>query len=340
MSRCGCESGFEVKPGCGIHTTGTGEPEEDPLVIDVDPAALAGDGLKPQGPSGGEGCQLSADLVPGGGISFDPNGAMYCDECVPSVDPSRPSVPALVSSRANDRNITGAYLGGYLHKPQSTRAAVRTAVERGYDLLHLPVRFLHDGTPVITPDPMLGRQNGNTRDFGQDTPVQHQTPDRWRALYNDAGVSDPRTGNDGKPDDIDPDAGWFGYLEQNEIGLLTLAEAVEIVDKRVPMVWELQWPITPDEQGKPAWTKGQEVPPQRVDAFVRHLQHLLRNGGNQNYMILTSQYPQVPGTDPAQPRDILSEIGAAHTGPALYEAADADRNPPGGGQQQQQRQAA
>jgi hypothetical protein len=283
---CGCSSALIIKAGCGVIITGTGEPD-DPMVISVDPCALAGDGLRGQG----DGCKLA---VSGG--APPPGGS--------------PASITKLAERAPCQNIIGAYLGGYLYRPQSTRDSLKYAAERGYDLVHLPVRFLADGTPVITPDPMMGRQNGNV----PNTQVQHQTPAQWRARPNDAGEPGNVLG------------GWFGYLAPVEQGLVTLSEALDLLNNRVPAVLELMWPITPDPAGKPVWTQDQEPPPERVDAFIRGVKQAVEGHGAQENVIVTTQFPKIPG--PNGERDVFKELDLPHNGPALYDVPDADRNPP------------
>lgn len=324
MARCGCgtECACEIRPGCGTTVTGSGDPEQDPYIIGIDPKTAAGDGLKPQG---GQGCQLAVDTVPGGGIDHDPNGAIYASDAVPDVDPSKPSIASLLHNRVQERNLVGAYMGGYFHKPQSSRASVDNAADRGYDLLHLPVRFLADGTPVITPDPMLGRQNGNKRDFGNPTKTQDQTPDRWRALHNAIGVDDTRTGNDNKPNKEDPTGGWFGFLERNETGLLTLAETMRTIDNRVPLVLDLQFPIQPGDNGD-TWADGQTPTPRRLDTYLRQLNRLIRAHNAQQYVIVTTRWPTLPPAEEGdQPRDVFDILNAPHIGLTLTSPEDADR---------------
>lgn len=329
MSRCGCDTATEVKGGCGIHLTGSGEAEDDPYVVALDPASAAGDGLRPAG----QDCKLATKIVPGGGIDYDGNGAMYAADCVPEIDPSKPTVDGLIKNRCPQGDIVGGYLGGgYLYKPQSTQASIDYGAERGLDMIHLPVRMLADGTPAVTPDEYLGRQNGNVRDFGQDTPVQEQSPARWRRLVNDAGTWRPDIGADGQPHPEDPAAGWFGWLEPNEQGLLTLDRALDRIDNRAVTVIELQWPALRDENGIPLWQDGHAPPPGRVPHFLDHVKRAIRRRGSSEYSIVVSQWPYLPPPEPGQPPlDTLGPMQLRHTGPVLYTAADADRlaNAPG-----------
>lgn len=317
MGRCGCgtECACEIQPGCGIEVTGSGQAEEDPYEISVNPKTLAGDGLKP----GGQECQLAADLAPGGGIEHDTNGALYNAEAAEDFDPSNASVPGLLSSRKENRDIVGAWLTGYWYKPQSTRAAIDWAAERGYDLLHLPVRMLADGTPVITPDEMLGRQNGNTRDFDRDSGVQNQTPARWRRLINKPGTWRPDLGGEGTED---PRQGWFGYLESNEVGLVTLGEAVDLVDRRVPMIWDIMWPALDGDQ----WADGKAPPKERVEAFIRHLKLLLRRDKANSRVIVASDHPAVPHD--GDTLNLFDQVSAANVGVVLRSKDDLDRLSP------------
>lgn len=290
--RSGCSTGVFIVPGCGIKIEGNGE-QDDPYIISIDPCALAGTGLKVEGD-----CKLAvADGAPPGG------------------DTGNPASVTKLAERARCQNIVGGHLGGYLFKPQSTRASIKYAADRGYDLIHLPVRFLADGTPVITPDVMLGRQNGNVAD----QPVQNQNLGRWGSLKNDAGAPP------------DPVGGWFGYNEPTEQGLVTLGEALDIIRNKTPTVLELMWPITPDQGGKPAWTPGQEPPPERVDGFLRGVRDTVNQHGAQENVIVTTQFPTVPGREPGQTRDVFAELNLPHTGPTLYDVPDADRNPPASG---------
>lgn len=322
MALCGCGGETEVKAGCGIHITGSGEADEDPYVVNVDPAGMAGDGLKPAGHD----CYLSTNVVPGGGIEYDPNGAMFAADCLPDVDPSKPTVDALLQNRAQSADIVGGMLGGgYLYKPQSTKASVEYARERGLDMAHLPLRMLHDGTPVVTPDPMLGRQNGNVSDFGKPTPVVTQDYARWRRIVNTAGVNNPATGN-GQPQPNDPAAGWFGWLESNETGLLTLDDALDTLDNTVVVVLDLQWPGLRDNQGNPEWADGQDPTPQRVTAFLEAIKRAVRRRGAMRHVIAVTQWPYLPPPAQGQPlRNVLDELQLQHTGPALYTPEDADR---------------
>lgn len=290
--RNGCSSGVFLVAGCGIKVEGTGE-DDDPYIISIDPCAIAGTGLKVEGD-----CKLAVS-----------------DGAPPDGDTSKPASVTKLSERARCQNIVGGMLGGYYYKPQSTRASVKYATDRGYDFIHLPVRFLSDRTPVITPDVMLGRQNGNVAD----QQVQNQNIARWQSLPNDAGAPP------------EPTAGWFGYNEPTEQGLLTLNEALDMIGNKITTVLELMWPITPDQGGAPVWTPGQEPPPERVESFIRNVKTAIEQRGAQENVIVTSQFPKVPGREPGSTRDVFAELGLPHTGPSLYDPADADRNPPASG---------
>lgn len=315
MRRCGCGDTV-IEPGCGIHMQGTGDPD-DPYIVSVDPCALAGDGLRAQDPGDtGHACRVAVAVAPNGGISVGPDGLYLTGQGggTGGSDPSKPSVQGVAQRGQTCKCIVGAYLGGYWFRPQSTRDAVKWAAERGYDLLHLPVRMLSDGTPAITPDPYLGRQNGNQP--GQQ--VQAQTPSRWRSIPNDTG--DPQ----------DPAKGWFGYCAHPETGLLTLNEAMDLAGTKVPLVLELQWPAVVGPGGKPAWIQGQEPPPQRVDQFIAQIKRAVQSHNADQNVIVTSQWPTVPGPQPGSERDVFAELGLPHTGPALYTPQDADRLAPKG----------
>lgn len=333
MARCSHEGicNCDIQSGHGITVTGRGQPN-NPFTLTADGQALVGQGLAwdPQRK------RFSAKLGSGGGLSFDMSGGLILAEkggeggTVPGA-----SVADLLK-RAPQQNIVGGYQGaGYMIKPQGTQATYTYGVQRGVDMMHVPTRFLTDGTPVVTPSEELTQQNGGGISDYTDrrTLVAQQTIHRWRLIPQKPGIvgdldSAPAAEPSAGPE-LDPQRGWFGYLEPNEAGHPSLADVFDLVGRSSVLVLDLRFPpIKTDTAGNPIWDSYAPSPVQ-ITQFLDRTRVLIQRYGLQQSVIVTTATPKIPGEQ--GPIDVLARFvdAAVPAGPTFPTQKDADRYPPG-----------
>ncbi|KGI79375.1 hypothetical protein IL38_24065 [Actinopolyspora erythraea] len=250
------------------------------------------------------------------GLAIDGTGGLYNSSGEGPAPPegSGATVAALEARLPQQNVVAGVWGAGYLIRPQSTRGAVQYAAQRGFDAIHLPTRFLRDGTPVVFPYEHLSQ----TEIQGQQ--VQVQDIQRWRILANEPGLWYPVT----NPEPDDPQKGWFGYLEPNETGLMSLAEAFELVRNSAVILVDLQFPEF--DQSSMTWSN--PTPAERVTQFLNRVRVLIQRYGLQASTVVLTTTPRVPnGT--AEGRPVLSGfVGAGiRSGAILLTQADVDRYP-------------
>ena len=336
MARCTHEGicNCDVQPGHGITVTGRGQPN-NPFIIAADGQALVSNGLAWDPNTK----RFSAKLGSGGGLTFDAAGGLILSEkggeggIMPGA-----SVTEMLKRAAN-QNVVGGWQGaGYMIKPQGTRGTYTYGVQRGVDMMHVPVRFLTDGTPVVTPSEELTTQNGaGISDYpDRRTLVAEQTVHRWRLIAQKPGtVANLIPDEDVPPDppEGDPFKGWFGYLEPNEAGLSSLADVFDLVGRSSVLVLDLRFPpIDYSEGGVPSWHQYAPSDTQ-ITQFLDRTRVLIQRYGLQQSVIVTTGTPTIPaGTTTRETSiDVLAEFvnAAIPAGPMFPTASDAGRYQPG-----------
>lgn len=326
--RCGCsQDAVVVDDGHGIDTTETRDGNVVHYQPNVDGSVLTGNGMtwNPQTR------RFQVKLAgAGSGLAFDGTGGMYVSdkEGGGGFTPGA-SVRELVE-RVPDQNIVGGFLGaGYFIKPQSTRRSYTYGVQRGMDLMHVPVRPLRDGSPVVTPDEFLGPQNGNIYDGGQPTPVLRQDVHRWGVVPDKCGAWPWRS--DEAPPVNRPYRGWFGYLEAAEDALLTLPDVFDLVGRSSVLWLELAFPpIIRDEGGNPVWQYPDRAPTDdQVSSLLDRTRVLIQRYGLVQSVIVSTATPQVPSSS-GTPVDVLTGFYQASitTGPMFTTADELTAYPP------------
>lgn len=324
MARCSHEGicNCDIQSGHGITVTGRGQPN-NPFTLTADGQALVGQGLAwdPQRK------RFAAKIAEGGGLAFDMSGGLILSEKGGEGGTIPGASVADLLKRAASQNIVGGWHGaGYMIKPQGTQATYTYGVQRGVDLMHVPTRFLTDGTPVVTPSEELTRQNGNGISDYNDrrTLVAQQTVHRWRRIPQNVGITGPGYFPDQQDDD--PAQGWFGYLEENETGLPSLADVFDLVGRSSVLVIDLRFP--PIKGDPPIWDAYAPSPTQ-ITQFLDRTRVLIQRYGLQQSVIVTTPTPKIPGTD--GPINVLARFvdSAIPAGPRFATQADADKYPPG-----------
>ncbi len=312
MGRCGCNDEITVvQAGHGIHVDETVEGHRTTYTVNFDGTSVVGDGVLWDQ----DGQRLHAKLrATNPGLAFDGTGGLYVTNPGDGDGAAGYGVSvADLEARRDRQDVVGGVWGaGYLIKPQSTRGSYQYGVERGTDALHVPVRMLSDGTPVVTPDEFLGLQNGDLpREHVQDQDIH-----RWRVRRNEPGIWLPElTGITGGDEWLNhPQQGWFGYLEPNEPGLLTLGDVFSIVGRNTVLILELLFPAF----NRDAMTWEYPTPPERVETFLRRVLVLIQRHGLADSVVVTTPTPTVPDstTDGRPVLDLISN-GGVRCGPVI-----------------------
>lgn len=313
MARCGCgdQCTCLITEGVGIDVPGSGN-VNNPYVVTFDGAEVIGPGI------GWSNDQLTARLAPGGGLEFDGTGAMRTTEGGGGGggEPSGATVAALVA-KAKDV-IGGSHGAGHMIKPPDLRGTYEYALQTALDMVHVPVRFLSDGTPVVrTADTMLRTLPVQPGAF-----VQDQDPHHWRA------VSD-RPGRRLHPDETEgvgrnePSDGHYGYLEPGQpFGLTTLDDVFRICGRRTVLLLDLRFP--------PRNAAGDYIDPTplaRVDAFLNRVRAMIGQYGLSTSVLVTTSDIQVRVTQGViDVLDYFAQLGIT-VAPTLNTAADAAAHP-------------
>ncbi|MBA8827913.1 hypothetical protein FHX42_005320 [Saccharopolyspora lacisalsi] len=308
--RCGCAGSMtiEVRGDHGITVTREGAPDLT-YAISVDGSELVGDGMRWDPVAR----RFTTKLAPNGGLAYNATGALYVTGDGGGGgggNQPQPATVAALEQRAGAQNVVAGHDGaGYMIKPNSTRGSVDYGARRGVDAMHLPVLFLRDGTPVVS--------SVNTV-FGE--PVYEQDHERWRVLEQLPGIwpSDPRG-------DTDPVEGWFGFLEPNEYGWITLAETFERVDRRTVLILDLRFPAI--EGG--GWAR--PTPDRQITAFLDDMIRLIRRYAAHQSVMVVSLTPNVPMESSTDTRDVLRpfyDASVPAVGPVIGTEQQATDIPP------------
>jgi hypothetical protein len=322
MGRCGCTEACAclITPGLGIDVDGTGD-ANNPYKISFDPTngGVIGRGLTWSGQT------LSTNLKPGGGLEFDPvTGAMLVTG---GGDPGGGGIGATVKSLETlTVDVIGGSLGaGFMHKPPDLLSSYIYGQTVGLDFLQVPVRFLSDGTPVVSFYETLTNVEG-LNDIASrpiaDQHVQDQDLSRWRTGNLKPGAFMlPQ-----KPTNVtDPIAGWFGYLEPGQYGLTTLADVLRAVGNKVVLLLNLTFPAV---NGSGAFVHA--TPAWRTELFIRRTIDTITSFGATGSVIVTTDQLFIPPNSGTAPTDVLKRFSdnAMVVGPYMANQAMIDAYPP------------
>lgn len=330
--RCGCsQDAVVVDDGHGIDTTETRDGNVVHYQPNVDGSVLTGNGMTWNQQTRRFQVKLAGA---GSGLSFDGTGGLYVSDKEGGGGFTPGASVRELAERAPAQNIVGGFLGaGYFIKPQSTRRSYTYGVQRGMDLMHVPVRPLRDGSPVVTPDEFLGPQNGDIQDGGQPTPVLRQDVHRWGAVPDKCGAWPWRVDDEdniNQPVDR-PYRGWFGYLEAAEDALLTLPDVFDLVGRSSVLWLELAFPpIAQDEGGNPVWQYPDRSPTDdQVASLIDRTRVLIQRYGLVQSVIVSTATPQVPSSS-GTPVDVLTGFyqSSITTGPMFTSAEQLTAYPP------------
>lgn len=339
MARCGCgdDCNCDLQEGPGIDIAMAG----NTYWISFNGGEVAGPGIA-WDPSLRK---LSTRLAPGGGLEFDANGAMRTTS---GGEPGGgPRWPTIADLETRGRNVViGALGAGYFIKPESLIRSYQFGQELGLDAMHVAVRFLSTGHPVVHFDEILGRASGTPGDeaYWTTQQVQDQDMHRWTVIPSESGMWNPRQANQpGASRDplpaFDPTAwdearwptrapsyGWFGYLEPGQWGLTFLADVLREVGGRTPLILDLRFPARDPDTGQ--WLRG--TPAWRTDVFLRTVLALIRQHGLTNSVVVTSTETEIPAQTAGQTVKVLDYFANAgvRVGPYLESKAAAAQYPP------------
>jgi hypothetical protein len=307
MARCGCSNTCNclIEDGTGTTPSGSGN-INNPYRIDIDGPSLAGDGI------GWVGNRFVARLAPGGGLEFDTTGALRTSEGGDGGDTGGATVAALENVSAD---LVGGALGaGFMIKPPDLLSSYRYGLQSAMDFLHVPVRFLSDGSPVV--------HISETMDWAsidQSEHVQDQDGHRWKVLNTTPGHDiDPPD----HPGLYDPKEGWWGYLEPGQRGLTLLSDVFREVGGKIVLLLDVRFPAR-DTSGNFLHA----TPVSRTDAFLRRIRDLIKAFSLTTSVIITSTETSIPGQ-----ADVLGYFSSAGitVGPYLEHNGAADAHPPDG----------
>lgn len=316
MARCGCnDEAVVVQAGKGIKVEEETQINLTTYTVSFDGTQVVGPGLlwDPQAQ------RLQVKLAATDpGLAFDGTGGLYNTR--DGSETPRPSfgatVAALEARQAQQDVVAGALGAGYMIKPAGTRGSVEYGVQRGIDAMHLPVRMLYDGTPVVAYDERVGQHTNIASQYVLDQDVQ-----RWRIVQNEPGLWYPDFQNE--QEELDPQRGWFGYLERNETGLLSLADVFDIVGNSAVLLLQLAFPAF--DRSSWTWTSERPPTPQQIDRFLDRLRVLIQRYGLTDSVVVMSTTPHVPdGAGGNRPvLDPFTNV-SIRSGPVLTSPEDAE----------------
>lgn len=327
---CGCGSGgLIVRCGTGVLCSGLGT-TSDPLVLqwEIPLGAAACDAvMNCVGGHLGNGLGLSngvlgVRLAPAGGIEFDGSGALRATGVTPGGRPA--TVPAL---EAMTQDVVGGAMGaGFMIKPMNLMRSFEYGLSANLHFMHVPVRFLQDGTPVVWfYETMVNALPQPTVNFGDH--VQDQVPHRWKEYAIKPGYQFENSGNDPIVEDFTaPWRGWFGYLENGERSLLFLSDVLKEFGGKIVLVLDLRYPAL-NADG----TMGHNTPSWRPSIFRDRIRWMIQDLGLSSSVIITTTLPLTPAFPDGIPAtnvlDYFADAGIT-VGPFLETAADAAKYPP------------
>jgi hypothetical protein len=192
--------------------------------------------------------------------------------------------------------------------------------------MHVPVRFLEDGTPVVwfyetftnaIPQPPASIGN-HVQDFDAHW---------WKQLATQSGAQFENNGtNQILTDSGAPWKGWFGYLENGERELWYLSEILRQFGGKIVLLLDLRYPAQNTDG-----SFGHSTPSWRPSIFRDRIRWLIQDLGLTSSVIITTTLPVTPafpdGTPAFNVLDFFADAGMA-VGPYFETAADAAKYPP------------
>lgn len=336
---CGCGETCNcvIEDGIGTDVTGAGT-QASPFTIDFNGGEVIDQGLIWNASTR----KLSTKLAFGGGLEFDANGAMRVTGG-PGPDPGPLDLiqPLEDPSRVGDV-FCGLLGAGSLIAPESFLRSYEYGIGSGVDLMHVAVRYLHDGNPVVIWDERLGRTVYHpynvTVEHWQDRRVEDQTTPFWQTLPHPAGPEEgmiawqPHAGQNplarntwdpARPHRNAPAYGWFGYMEPPQWGGVLLSDVLRLCRNNVPLVLHLLFPATIQEPTQsPAW---------RSFLFLNEVRRLIERFRMQAQVIVITgaETIEIPAPSGDVPTDVLAHFQqSARIGPALATTDQLTQYPP------------
>lgn len=313
ISRCGCgdQCNCAIQGGAGIAVGGSGS-ANNPYTVAFNGSGLAGNGLAWDAGSG----HLNARLAVGGGLSFDGTGALQTTGGGGGGGGGTVATVAALEARTGD--VLGGSLGaGFMIKPPDLLRSYEWGLQSGIDFINVPVRFLSNGSPVVTSNETMQLQDAypNRNDHVQDIDTH-----RWKVLNMRPGAFlAPAT-----PSTQDPKTGWFGYLEQGQGGCTLLSDVFREVGGKVVLMLQLQFPSV-DGSGNfvhttPAW---------RTELFLQRVLSLINAFGLAASVIVTTDQLTIPPPSGTTQTDVLARFSSAgiRVGPTLWTTAATTAHP-------------
>jgi glycerophosphoryl diester phosphodiesterase len=321
-----------LQDGLGVDVTGTGDPN-NPYVVEFDGSEVVAQGLTWDSSVR----KLSAKLAPGGGLEFDAGGAIRSTVTGGGEEVGWTTIADLEARGANV--VIGHAGAGYLVKPETARRSYEYGQQIGVDAMHVPVRMLMDGTPVVHSDETLGRTHGEPWNAAawQAIHVQEIDGHRWGIVPMLSGLDSPYLRNqpDGNTDPTiefnaaawadnakwqtrSPSFGFLGNREQPQYGGTFLADVFRDVGGRTPLIIDLRWPARTGGNGAfvrstPAW---------RTDLFLRNTLSMIQRFGLSSYVVVTSDQITIPAQVVGQTVNVLDYFSSAgiRVGPQMTSA--------------------
>lgn len=330
MPRCGCgdECNCLLQEQTGIDITGTGAPN-NPYSIAFNGGEVIANGLA-WDPSVRK---LSTRLAAGGGLEFDGAGAMRATGTSTGGGPGWTTIADL-ETRTYPL-VIGHTGSGFFIKPETLIRSYQYGQQIGLDAMHVPVRFLSDGTPVVHSDEVMGRVSGEPWNAAAWTSQHVQDFDghRWGIVPMMAGLDNPYLRNqpDGNTEpttefnatawanakwqDRSPSFGTFGYRERPQYGCTFLADVFREVGGRTPLVLDIRFPARDATTG--AFVKA--TPAWRTDLFLRNVLSMIQRFGLTNYVVVISTEITIPAQAAGQTVNVLSYFSSAgvRVGPVI-----------------------
>jgi hypothetical protein len=342
MPRCGCGDRCNclIEVGLGLDISGTGN-ENNGYEITFDGGEVAGPGIAWSGSPE----LLSTRLSAGGGLGFDGAGGLLVTGAPgTSTGAAGPSVVDLETRGSHI--VIGAMGAGYLCKPECLLSSFAYGQRLNLDAMHVPIRFVASGQPVVFADETMARTVGaayGAASFWATQYVQEQAGHFWNVIPDEPGFWNPREAQQ-PPATVDPlvatnwnasayhpsapQFGWFGYVEPNQFGLTSLADVLRTVGWGTPLILHLQFPAR--DATTLAWIR--PTPAWRTDIYLASVLALIRQFRLTNSVVVTTSESTIPGQAPGTTVNVLDYFSAAgiRVGPWIENAAAAARYPADG----------
>jgi hypothetical protein len=311
MSRCGCgdQCNCVVQGGTGIGVGGSGN-ANNPYTLAFDGSRVAGNGIGWDSAGG----HLSARLATGGGLAFDGTGALETT----SSSSSGGGGATVAALEAMTGDVIGGSLGsGFMIKPPDLLRSYQNGLQGGLDFMHVPVRFLSNGSPVVTSSETMQFQDGYTPRTDH---VQDQDGHRWKTLNLRPGAFLTPT----VPGTQDPRSGYFGYLEQGQGGNTFLSDVFRECGGKTVLLLQLQFPSV-DGSGNFVHT----TPTWRTELFLQRVLSLINAFNLAGSVIISTDQLTIPPNGGTIPTDVLARFSNAgiRVGPWLATTTDTTAHP-------------